>query len=105
MTSEPPLLEILERLDSRLADALQTAAGGGSVDLATVDEEVRQLCSRLATAPAKGEREALKEGLARLDAHLGALAALLQKQLDGAAVEIATPGKAAEIYRRTQSRK
>ena len=84
---------------------MQTAADGESVDLATVDEEVRLLCSRLATAPANGEREALKAGLARLDAQLGELAALLQKQLAGTTAEMATPDRAAEIYRRAQARK
>ena len=103
MTHEPPLLELLERLDGRLSEALKMAASGASVDLATVDEEVRLLCSRLATAPANGEREALKAGLAHLDARLGKLAALLQKQLDGTTNDLTTPGTAAEIYRRTQS--
>lgn len=99
MSAEGKLVADLAELDGRVQAAIAAIEAGRVIDVTALDAEIRELCAAAAGA-ARGERDAVKSGLAALEQNLARLAAAIRSRMpamdDGRPT--APPGRAAAAY-------
>ena len=99
MSADGKLAADLADLDGKVRAAIAAIEAGRVIDLTALDAGIRDLCAATAQA-ARGERDAVKSGLAELEQNLGRLAAAIRLRMpapdDGRAA--ARPEQAAAAY-------
>ena len=94
----------LAALDGRVRAAIAAVEAGRAIDVTALDATIRDLCAQAAQA-GRGERDAVKSGLAELEQTLGRLATAIRARLpapdDGQAS--APAERAAAAYGKSQS--
>lgn len=103
MSAEGKLAADLASLDGRVRAAIAAIEAGRVIDVTALDAGIRDLCAATAQAP-RGERAAVKSGLAELEQNLARLAAAIRSRMpamdDGRPT--APPGRAAAAYDKPQ---
>ena len=103
MTEDPGLAANLAALDAEVRAAIAATEAGRVVDVTALDAAVRSLCAE-ATQVERGQRGAVKSGLAELEQNLGRLASAIRARMltQAEGCETAPPGQAAAAYRKPQ---
>jgi len=103
VTEDPGLAADLEALDAEVRAAIAAIEAGRVIDVTALDAAVRGLCAEAAGVE-RGQRGAVKSGLAELEQNLGRLAAAIRSRMltpsDG--LDTAPPGRAAAAYGKSQ---
>ncbi len=99
MTEDRDLLADLAALDAEVRAATAAIEAGQVIDVSALDTAVRGLCAEAAQV-ARGQRGAVKSGLAELEQNLGRLATAIRARMLSQAEsgETTSPGRAAAAY-------
>ena len=103
MSADGGLAADLAALDGEVRAAVAAVEAGRLIDVAGLDAAIRDLCAEAARA-GRGERDAVKTGLAELEQNLGRLVAALRSRtaLLENGRQAAAPRQAAAAYRKPQ---